>query len=340
MTQPIPMLSGLPVDEQTYPRFARGPRWRPSRGVFAVLCAVAAGLLANVVFAMVGMAIDAHGRASQMTATISGPGGFIGNNLGLASWVLIAMGLAGYFFLQPRGYLSSVTGRFRWGWFRLCAVVILPVWVVIIGGSYLLAWHSGALVVSVRSDTWVLLAGIILTTPLQCAGEEYAFRGLINRSVACLVPNRRIGLALGAVVSSGLFMLAHNAQDPWLNSVYFYFGLASCWTCWRTGGLEGSFALHLVNNMASLLIVPFTGGLGAVFDRVDGTSSIGAALLQAGIITVAVALIEVVRRRRRPVREAAPGRALLPPPVWNAPPSSWPAPSSWPVTVTVNPSKP
>jgi hypothetical protein len=79
--------------------------------------------------------------------------------------------------------------------------------------------------------------------------------------------------------------------------------------------LEASFALHLVNNMSGLLIVPFSGGLGAVFGRAAGTGSWPSALLQAGVITVGVGLIEAVRRRRCPARVAAPGLALLPPPV-------------------------
>ena len=93
------------------------------------------------------------------------------------------------------------------------------------------------------------MAVVLLTTPLQSAGEEYGARGLIARAAGSWVADPRIALAISTVVSATIFMLAHGAADPWLIGYYFVFGVAMSVVVWRTGGLEVAVLIHTVNNL-------------------------------------------------------------------------------------------
>ena len=53
---------------------------------------------------------------------------------------------------------------------------------------------------------------IVLLTPLQAAGEEYAFRGYLTQAFGGLF--RQAGSAAAVVVPALLFALAHGAQSP------------------------------------------------------------------------------------------------------------------------------
>ena len=59
----------------------------------------------------------------------------------------------------------------------------------------------------------------------------------------------------------GLFALAHGAQDAWLFGDRFAFALVASWLAWRTGGLEAPIALHVANNLVSLVFTASTGSL-------------------------------------------------------------------------------
>lgn len=154
-----------------------------------------------------------------------------------------------------------------------------------------------------------MIAGVLVTTPLQCAGEEFGFRGLVNRAVASFVPqNTRIraliSALMGGVGSSLLFMLAHSAQDPWLNLFYFCFGAGACYLCHVSGGLEASMAMHIVNNMTSMVFLPFMD-FSRLFDRAEGSGNAWG-LIQLAAVAGGAAIITWRVKRRGIVSEGAP----------------------------------
>ena len=156
-----------------------------------------------------------------------------------------------------------------------------------------------------RPYTVLLTVGIILTTPFQCAGEEYLFRGLEQRLVASYIRPETLGWILATLVSSATFMWLHSAQDPWLNVYYFAFGVAASWITWRSGGLEASVAIHIVNNVISEAFMPFTDFSG-MFDRSVGTGD-PLVLIHVAVMVGAVALLTWQARRRGVVNRTAPG---------------------------------
>ncbi|WP_455130718.1 CPBP family intramembrane glutamic endopeptidase [Propionibacterium acidifaciens] len=320
--------SALPVLPTRYHGLWHSPRWRVWRPVVGTLVGGVLWFAASTVAFVVAMVIDvASGRstAEEYYPSLAGGGGFtpalfIANNVGLACSIPIVW-LVARLHGQPIGFVHSVIGRFRWRWFGWCLAVLLPIWIVFTVADAFLE-GGGLDGLAVNGDTVVLILGILLTTPLQCAGEEWFFRGGINRLVAGCFPQRTktlgiVSALVGGAVSSFCFMLAHMAQDPWLNIGYFCFGAAACLLCYCTGGLEASTAMHIINNMTAMALMPFSD-ISHMMDRSEGTGSPWS-LLQLAVIAIAAALI--CRRARARGLDVVSG------------PEPAPAPGPWPQAV-------
>ena len=256
----------LPGDP--YPRLLRTPRWRWWRPVVGLVVAVLA-----VVVAAVGVIIAAL-VASIVTGASSEPSdaqdalspdtalGLLANNLVIAT-LIPACALA--VFLVHRespGWLASVVAGVRWGLLGRLFPLALLVVLVFFGLSLLLPSSSGQDVTVPAAGTLAgLLVVILLTTPLQAAGEEVGFRGYLTQAVASWSVRPVSGIVAGTVVSAGCFALAHGVQDGWLFGDRLAFGLTASWLAWRTGGLEAPVALHAANNLVSLSFTAATGSL-------------------------------------------------------------------------------
>ena len=133
------------------------------------------------------------------------PSLFVANNIGVALAIPAAVTTQLIVFRQRPGWLFSVRGRLRWrllGELLLIATVIhlvvLVVWLGVVGPPEELR---------IRSDTWVLLAAVVLTTPLQAAGEEVTFRGLATRCIGSWFDDRRLGLVVATATTAAVFVL-------------------------------------------------------------------------------------------------------------------------------------
>ena len=111
-----------------------------------------------------------------------------------------------------------------------------------------------------KSWPWYVLV-VLATTPLQAAGEEYLFRGWLNQAVGSYLAKPVLGAVVAGGLSSVLFALAHGQQDPWLFVDRLAFGVVASWLVWRTGGLEASIALHVMNNLGAFLTSILTGSM-------------------------------------------------------------------------------
>ncbi len=176
------------------------------------------------------------------------PAGLLYLNLTLGGLILWTWGLVRVLHTMRPRWLSSVVPKLRWQFLFLCiglSVVALVAQLVV-----------GALVpqdanpdVSLDINPWTgttLALGIVmlLTTPLQAAGEEYAFRGYLLQAVGSLTRRRWVAL----LVTSALFAMAHGLQNPPLFFDRFMFGVIAGWLVIRTGGLEAAIAMHVLNN--------------------------------------------------------------------------------------------
>ncbi|MDR7382320.1 CPBP family intramembrane glutamic endopeptidase [Promicromonospora iranensis] len=124
------------------------------------------------------------------------------------------------------------------------------------------------------ADLLFVFAVTIVIVPLQAAGEEYGYRGLIFRVAASWGHGPRSALVLGVVVSAVLFATIHLSADVWLNLQFVAVGVAFALITWRTGGLETAVVLHAANNVFGLLLaLVLHADLGATTDRSSGAGS-------------------------------------------------------------------
>ncbi|MGD7707307.1 lysostaphin resistance A-like protein [Microlunatus sp. Y2014] len=282
---------GLP-----YHQALRTPGTQWWRGALALLVFVVAGLIINTIFGVIAIAIDVGtGRVPAEQAGMVNTPVLLGlGSISLALlWPLAALVQWAFFGQRPR-WINSVEGKFRWGWFLRVNLVLIPVMIV-----YLVITSLPVLQDPQPGQDWLwfLLIGLLIT-PFQAAGEEYGFRGLINRATATWSSNRWVAFAIGAVISGVLFTIAHAATDPWLNAYYFSFGAILCAVVWLTGGIEAAVAMHVVNNVVAIVLSSLTADLGGMFDRSAGTGG-PFMLIQIGVMAILGAVMVLWARRRK-----------------------------------------
>ena len=315
---PRPFEPTLPVVPTHYASFWRTPAYRVWRPIVALVLGFLGffllGMIALVASALIGQLLG----GPDWFEAVEGAGGgnmtpwvFLGNNVGLALMIPLVIGLAVLLFKQPPGWIMSLAGKMRWGWLVRCLVILTPIWLIYMGIDVWLSIRTGKMPeLSANPDTVLLIIGILITQPLQSAGEEFAFRGLANRGAAAFFANQKVGLLVGAVFSSVLFMFAHGAGDLWLNIYYFFFGAIACFLTWWTGGLEAAIAMHVVNNLLAMWTVPFSD-ISGLFDRQAGVAG-PTVLIGVVVISIAAAILAWQGKKLGLVREAAPARSMLP----------------------------
>lgn len=266
------------------------------------------------------------------SALISSPIGLLGVNLSLAALIPAAiLGLLAGHQLRP-GWLHSVTGRMRWKFLFVCLLVEVGVSAVILPLGGLAGAFSGGEQAGTQPlsfAAWLPFALVILlTTPLQAAGEEYGFRGYGLQALGAWVRNPWFGI----VVTSLLFAAAHGGQSLPLFLNRFVFGMVAGFLTVRTGGLEAAISIHVVNNLVVLLLASATGQLepSLTVSEVPWAVTIVDML---GMLLYAVLALRLARRMgldrvttfSPPPAPYAPVPSAIPPPA----PSPWGPPSGF-----------
>ncbi len=245
--------------------------WKPIVGLLLVIVGmlfVAPLVLMPVL--VLGVAVDhegtlaeALGEAVNLT-TVTWPA-MLWLNLSLAALILITWGTMRWIHrMRPRWLMSVKPGirwRFFWACFGLSLVAILAQLVV---GVFLpgdVDELTGA-VNHVNREMVILAVVVLLTTPLQAIGEEYAFRGYAMQAFGSLTRSPWFAILLSAT----LFALAHGVQNAPLFLDRFTFGLMAGYLVHRTGGLEAGIALHVWNN---LFAFGFALALGSIDDSLN-----------------------------------------------------------------------
>lgn len=232
--------------------------WRPliGLGVFgvtfvALTLAVTIGIVAADTARTGGTVADSFERfGAEMDPLF-----LLGTNLSLAVAIpAAALAIVLAHRMRP-GWLSSVIGRLRWGLLLRMTGLAL---VVVVAFTFLGGWITddgeGPTVDEIEIvslSTWLTFAVVIvLTTPLQAAAEEYAFRGYAFQALGAWFRTPWVG----AILTSLAFAFAHGSQNLPLFIDRFAFGLVACWLVVRTGGLEAAIALHVMNNVVIFLL--------------------------------------------------------------------------------------
>lgn len=270
----------------------RGPHhrwWRPIATILLTLLLwlVFAGLLSTV-FALTG------GMPEGETFEL-GVGTNLWMNLVLASGIPAGMIATRIGAWRPMGRLFSVTGRLRWRWLLEAMAWMTPLWVVYLS----ISWFVFGQEVLPRPEQWVgLLIVNALTTPLQAAGEEVLFRGVLVQSIGAWIRSPRVALWVTMALSFVLFAAAHGSMDPWIWIDIGSLAIVGCWLAWRTGGLEAAIALHVVNNLTVTFSGILLGGLEESYVDTSTTGSPVSAGISITVMAIATWILLWAAKRR------------------------------------------
>ena len=295
------------------------PAWW--RGVVAIVILAVVFLALSLLLSVAAITVDLLTGASSLADLEDGtialtPWTMLANNLALAAMWPVAVLLQWWLFgVRPR-WMSSVEGRFRWRWLGRLALIIVPVWAVYVAVSFALSPLDA---VVIDATVVAMVAVIVLTTPLQSAGEEFAARGLIQRSAGSWFRDPTTAFVAGAILSGAIFAVAHLAGDPWLIAYYFVFGVSLSITARGTGGLEAPILIHVTNNVLLLVPTALMSQTDQVFQREAGVA--GPFMLAPMAVCVLAAALSIWWARRNGVTTTAPlpPTRLTPSPL--APPS-------------------
>ncbi len=319
--------SAPPVPGTRYHRLARETPayawWRlPVAGVVILTIYLALSALVIGAAALYFAAVSGPENLDQWLDSVgeldvARPEYFVLDMLGLV--VLIPSVFLGVRVTGPRpvGYLSSVTGRLRWGWLARTSLIAIVVYVVTIGASLALTEQTdpGDLTAPSRITTSMIvsLVIVVLIVPFQAAAEEYVFRGYLMQ----LVGSWSRFAFLPVIISTPLFVSGH-AYDLWGLLDVGLFGLTAAVLTIRTGGLEAAIAAHAANNVI-LFVLDALGVIVATDD--SGASAIDLVpTVVSGVLMVALVEWQVRRhgiQRTRPPMPEPPGPLM---PMWPPPP--------------------
>jgi membrane protease YdiL (CAAX protease family) len=331
MTQPVSAvaLSHPHPEPRTYPLMLRTwsyAWWKPVVGLVALVIGVFSASIVLLPLLALTIAVDHEGsfdRAFTDAANLDHVTwqGMLWLNLSLAAmvpitWLIIRV----VHRMRPR-WLMSVRPGIRWRFFWAC-VGLAPVAMLaqIIVGA-LLPTDPNDLGASPNHLTARIVGlglVVLLTTPLQAIGEEYAFRGYAMQAFGALT--RRPWIAI--VLSASLFAAAHGVQNAPLFLDRLAFGLMAGYVVFRTGGLEAGIALHIWNNLVAFGFALLLGNIDDTLN-VTGVSwwNIPLTITQNGVYLVLVLLVArsmgVGNRSTPPPGSAYGAPVLLPttPPV-------------------------
>jgi len=295
----------------TYDQLLRTPGyawWKPVVGVvLAVLAYLVLAALVLTAVALVAASFQAGRFADDYRANVdvsrARPVLVLGLDLAIASFIpvtwVLARALHG---LRPR-WLASVVPGLRWRFLLPCLGVAVVALAAQVAVGQLLPHTAGDVDGSVNPFTsrvaWTVLV-IVLTTPLQAAGEEYLFRGYLLSAFGSLFRSRWAGIVLSAL----LFALAHGVQNAPLFLDRFAFGLLAGYLVVRTGGLEAGIALHVVNNFVAFGLALAFGDLGGTLGvQTVPWTQVALTVTQSGTYLVLVLLLArraALQTRTRP----------------------------------------
>ena len=252
-----------------YQQVHRGGRHGIGWALFGVVCLLALLLIvAQFVIGlgfMLGYAIAGKDVSASLDALTDDshvtPASLAFLNLGLAAAIPAAMLVTFVVHRLRPAWLASVRPRIRWRWLLVCLGLSLVTLIVTLIVSSFLPQQDGAQLGGKANpfthESLEFLLVILFLTPLQAAGEEYAFRGYLTQAFGGVFRARWVAVVVPAV----LFALAHGTQSVPVFFDRFAFGVVAGILVIATGGLEAGIAMHVLNNFLAFGAALFVGNM-------------------------------------------------------------------------------
>lgn len=286
-----------------FPAHVRMRWWRAL--LLAVLPPLAI-LVVPTVLTIIAILLEISLGVRESATAAFTPMTMLANNLGVGAAGAISLLLMRWIGQVPRSHLLSFPRRAQRSRFGLYVGAFAG---LILLTSAIMALISPASMVggafAVTGTTVALLVIVLLTTPLQAAGEELALRGTVMPAIASWIRPSKTAVLVSLIGSSLIFGLLHGSIDPWLALYYTAFGACMAAMALISRGLEAPIAFHIANNLIMFVIaVLFSGGGGVVIDRTVGQG--GPFMLSfIAVDLLAVGLVWALERRRREAAVAA-----------------------------------
>lgn len=269
--------------------------WVPVVITLAVI--IAANLLQTLLVVVatiieVGLSLKEPGDESLTPLT------YVASNIAIISIAPLSLLLLARAGRVPWRSAFSTARAFRWR--RLAAYAGLFAGLMVITN---LAIHlvnpSPMSLFAISGTTVALLAAVILTTPLQAAAEEIAFRGVLTASYASWVRAARPAIVVGIICSSTLFAVLHLSADPWMIMNYLGLGASTAMMALISRGLEAPIAFHVMNNVFAMTIgALFAEGGGISQERGAGSAGPYLLIVLAAEVLAVIIVWRLEKRRR------------------------------------------
>ncbi len=296
----------LPTQDTNYVHMLRGPQnkaWKPfaSAGIFlSTMGIIIAGtFIVLLVFMIVTqMETSLTEDITQQTISTMGIIDFTVGNFVLGSFIFAAMLSTWAVFRIKPGFVSSVLGKFRWKWFGWCLLVVIPIWTLLFGLTTIIDLGLGSTIKLFPIEkpglvlTFILL--VFLTTPIQAAGEEYAFRGWLIQNISSLFKDRLVGVCIAGLISTIIFSGLHLNINPLALLLYFSLSISALTMTYKTGGIEAACAVHIVHNIFvfNIMLVVNDGIERSLILQLGAAAIVGISqTLSFAIATIAIILL-------------------------------------------------
>ena len=233
----------------TYPRQFATYRWyKPLLvGVLVAAFAVAAQFCLRAIGTLwLGADHLTEATDSANPAFYEGPGALL--FLARPAVLLLALALAALI-VRDRPFSSYATSRGRWEWGVLAKCFVLALAVCAVVAVLALAAFPDPSADGANKLTVAGVVVLLVMVPLQAAGEEFVFRGLIMQSIGAWTKLPALAIA----ASSCIFVVFHS-YDAFGAASVLVAGLACAVVTWYSRGLEAAIALHAANNLCALML--------------------------------------------------------------------------------------
>lgn len=249
-------IAALPYHRLAHQASRTAQWWRPlatlglSLGLY--IAALIPLLTVAVVYAVLGLSLPGLPGPSDDLADPLNPVDWV-FTLGLLALMIPAVILGTRWGGGRRGSVHSVVGRFRWGLLGRAAVFIVPIYAVMVLGLTFIDPPDDFAVPAFTPTLVLCYVLILVLAPLQCAAEEYAFRGLPQQMLGTWLKSPLWGILLPVPI----FVLGHGYD--WAGQVSVgAFALSAGFLVWKSGGLELPILIHTANNLFIFLVAPFS----------------------------------------------------------------------------------
>ncbi len=231
--------------------------WRPLLGVFlAVALYFTAVSVVSQVLVLLSWAASgsAGGYADYYRRAVAFqvPGGMLATNLAIACLIPVSFAVVMIVHRMRPRWLASVRPRLRWRFLLVSLGVAAASFAAVLVVSTLLTANAPF---RPQPHFWAFMIIIVLTSPLQAAGEEYLFRGYVLQAFGSMARSAWFGILASAL----LFALFHGTQNLPLFVDRFAFGVLAAVLVHRTGGIEAGIAAHAINNVYAFGLAGLTG---------------------------------------------------------------------------------